>query len=299
MSVPDDIRAAVAALGVEAFVHARDLSSAAEVAVDADSPVVLASAFKVLVAVELARQFDAGILTATERVVVAPEGRTSGGTGISVLQDELEISLRDLAQLMISVSDNAATDIVTARVGIDQVNATMRRLGLHDTIVEGDCNFLLTRLVADLRLGPEEEARLEAGDEEVLSEIAADRWAGVRDVQPAATNRSTPREMTRLLELVWKNEAASPEGCAFVRAIMGQQVWPHRLRSGFAGAIKTSGKTGTLPTVRNEVGVVEYPDGGVYAVAVFTVAESARLHRPDVDRVIGEVAALAVEGLRR
>ncbi len=104
--------------------------------------------------------------------------------------------------------------------------------------------------------------------------------------------------MTRLLELIWKDEAASPEACAFVRRIMGQQVWPHRLRAGFSGDVKTSGKTGTLPFVRNEAGVVEYQDGGRYAVAVFTVARDAELLAPERDRVIGTVARLAVDHLR-
>nr|WP_269801350.1 serine hydrolase [Streptomyces odonnellii] len=75
---------------------------------------------------------------------------------------------------------------------------------------------------------------------------------------------------------------------------------PHRLRSGFPDdGVKVSGKTGTLPSVRNETGVVEYPDGGRYAVAVFTRADDARLIVPERDAFIGFAAARAVEWLRR
>ena len=297
-SLADAVAAEGAAARVRILLHARDLASGAEVGIDADEPVVLASVFKVPVAVELARRCDSGALDPALRVRVPAAGRTPGGTGLSALADEVELSLRDLAQLMISVSDNAATDIVMQHVGIDAVNATMRALGLERTVVDRDCATLLGRLVEDLQLSDAERTRLEGGDEEVLAELAPERWTTCRDLQPASTNASTPREMTRLLELVWKDEAGPPAACAFVRRIMGQQVWPHRLRAGFPGSVRTSGKTGTLPFVRNEVGVVEYPDGGRYAVAVFTVARSASLQQPDADRVIGRAARLAVDALR-
>lgn len=296
--VAEAIAAESSAAGVRSFLHARDLRSGADVAVDADSLVVLASVFKVPVAVELARQFETGELEASERVRVPASRRTVGPTGISVLADDVELSLRDLAQLMISVSDNTATDVLLERAGIEAVNRRMRDLGLDQTVITRDCAALIGRLLEDLDPSDEERARLEGGDLDVFEGFRPERWQRCRDLEPATTNHSTPREMTRLLELVWKNQAAPPAGCALVRRIMGQQVWPHRLRAGFEGQVRCSGKTGTLPFVRNEVGVVEYPDGGAYAVAVFTVAESVVMHQPAADAVIGRVARLAVDALR-
>jgi beta-lactamase class A len=299
-SLDDAIAAQCDAASVRVAVHARDLGSGAEVGVEPDQPVVLASVFKVPVAVELARQFEAGILQPTERVRVAADGRTGGGTGLSALVDEVEMSLRDLAQLMISVSDNAATDVVMARTGLDAVNTAMQALGLRDTVLLGDCAFLLSRLAEDLQLRDDERAALAAGDDAgVFTAIEPARWQHCRDLQAASTSRSTPREVTRLLELIWKDEAGPPAACALVRRIMGQQVWPHRLRAGFDGSVQCSGKTGTLPFIRNEAGVVEYPDGGRYAVAVFTVAESVEPLQPAADRAIGRVARLCVDALRQ
>ena len=62
--------------------------------------------------------------------------------------------------------------------------------------------------------------------------------------------------------------------------------------------MRISGKTGTLPTIRNEVGVVEYDDGRRFAVAVFTRAGDARAQVPARDAFIGFAAARAVESLR-
>jgi beta-lactamase class A len=63
-------------------------------------------------------------------------------------------------------------------------------------------------------------------------------------------------------------------------------------------AVELAGKTGTLPFVRNEAGVVTYPDGHRYAVAVFTRTESALDRDAAVDAATGRAARLAVDALR-
>ena len=62
--------------------------------------------------------------------------------------------------------------------------------------------------------------------------------------------------------------------------------------------VRIAAKTGTLPAVRNEAGVLTYPDGHRYAVAVFTHAESLAERQPAVDAAIGRTARLAVDHLR-
>ncbi|TDD35149.1 serine hydrolase [Actinomadura sp. KC06] len=278
--------------GVTGFLHAVDIDTGREVAVRADAPVVLASVFKVPLLVAFHRQAGEGLIDPSEQVTLPAEGRTTGPTGVSGMLDEARLSLRDLAFLMITVSDNAAADVVLERVGRDAVNAASAALGLRGTAVEVSGRELHETLLAD------------AGASSV-----ADVWAkldepGVRSrlraLDPARTSRSTPRDMTRLLSMIWRDEAAPPAGCAAMRRLFGLQVWPHRLSSGFPyDDVVVSGKTGTLPTLRNEVGVVEYPDGGRYAVAVFTRSPLPVAVLPQADAVIGTAARLAVEHLRR
>jgi beta-lactamase class A len=104
--------------------------------------------------------------------------------------------------------------------------------------------------------------------------------------------------MTTLLKSIWKDEAAPPEACAEVRRLMGLQFAPHRFSTAFPDDVRLSAKTGTLPGIRNEAGVAEYSDGGRYAVAVFTVADHFEWRNPDVDRVVGTAANIAIEHLR-
>ncbi len=50
--------------------------------------------------------------------------------------------------------------------------------------------------------------------------------------------------------------------------------------------------------IKNEIGVVEYPDGGKYAAAVFVTTNDLSMHQLAADAVIGTIARLAIEDLR-
>jgi beta-lactamase class A len=290
-AIDDRLGGAFAGAGVAGFLHAVDLDSGREVRYRAEEPVVLASVVKIAVLVELFRRFDAGDLAPDDRVVVPAGGRCPGPTGTSVMKDDVELSWRDLAQLMIAVSDNNGADVITRRVGKERVDATMRALGLSRTSIRVTSAELYAEVLADLRV--------------TLAELSVptlrldpDRLRACRQLSPEHGNPSTPAEMTRLLTLIWRDEAASAESCLAMRRILYTQVWPHRLSAGFEDGVRIGAKTGTLFTVRNEAGVVELPDGGRCAVAVFTRAHDTRRRHPAADAVIGTAARLAVDHLR-
>ncbi|GHC43805.1 serine hydrolase [Streptomyces cinnamoneus] len=281
------VRAAFAEAGVTGWLHAVDIDSGAQIDAGADQPVVTASVHKLCLLVALHQQAEAGLLDLSEQTVCPPHGRTPGPTGLAAMLDETRLSLRDAAYLMMAVSDNTAADLLLDRVGLDAVNHTTRRLGLTRTHAVHTFGAFLALLKEDT--GP--------GGPQALADPRV--VAGLRVLDPAATNRSTPRDMTRLLGAIWRDEACAPEHAAAMRRLMGLQVWPHRLASGFPfDDVHVAGKTGSLPTVRNEVGVVEYPDGGRYAVAVFTRAASPAAVLPPADAVIGTAARIAVDALR-
>jgi beta-lactamase class A len=294
-TLESEVGRALAAAGADACLHARDIDRGAEVGLGSDEPVVVASVFKIGVLLELTRQAAEGGLSLEERIRVERADRVMGPTGLSGMLDDVELSLRDLAYLMMTISDNTATDVIMRKVGLDRINETLRSLGLNETVLTGDCNLLLTSLLEDLGFDTAEAASTLAS---TLADIEPDKIVSARTLRAETTTRSTPRETVRLLELIWKNEAGPPEACAEVRRIMSLQVWRDRLSSGFPDEVRISGKTGTLPGIRNEAGVVEYPDGGRYAVAVFTRGHTFAWRQPAIDGVIGTVARLAVDRLR-
>lgn len=287
-----EIRRTFADAGVHGRLHAMPLGGPdREVGVDPDEPVVMASVYKLPLLVAFCRRVDAGDIDPREQVTVDPAGRTAGPTGLSVMRDPVTMSWRDLACSMISVSDNAAADVLLRLVGLDHVNATLSDLGLERTRVLGGTADVHRSLVADTA---------------AVDTAAAFRTLTSNDAAPAVraydavlTSATTAREMTRLLAAVWADRAASPRQCRFARELLGAQAWQHRLRSGFPPVgVRVAGKTGTLAAVRNEVGVVQFHGERPVAVAVFTRAARAEELLPRADAVIGQAARLAVTDLR-
>ncbi|MCX5388172.1 serine hydrolase [Streptomyces sp. NBC_00083] len=277
--------------GVEGFVHVRDIDSGAEFGHRADERTVLASVFKIPIALEYARQVAAGTLDPAARHTVSAAYRSGSGAATDGCRHDVEASTRDLAFLMMTISDNAATDLLLDVVGPERVRATLDALG-HPDFGVASCAALDDGIRRELGLDP---AR---GLDEQLAGIAPERLMALSVNDPGVAPSSTPSGVTALLAAIWRDEAGPSGACAEVRSLMSRQVWQHRLVSGFPGTVRTAGKTGTDFAIRNEAGVVEYPDGGRYAVGVFLRTPVPDVRQPRADRVIGEAAKLAVDHLR-
>lgn len=262
-----------------------------EVVVGADEPVVIASVFKILLVLEFARQVVAGQLDPVERVLVTAADRL-GGWGVAGCADDVEVSLRDLAYFTMSVSDNTAADLLLRRVGPDVLPMLAAELELPRTRVVGGPRQLVEMMLADVG------ARTEADFARIFPTLPEERIRAMRVFDPAHTTSSTARELTRLVTLIWRDEAGPPAACAMVRDLMARQLLWTRLPAGFPPGVRVAAKTGTLPGLHLEAGVAEYPDGRRYAVAVAVRTERLSTRRIEVDLAMGEAARTAVEALR-
>ncbi|MBO9624837.1 MAG: serine hydrolase [Microbacterium sp.] len=291
--VSGEISEIFAEAGTAGFLYAREIGDdgGPEVSIGGDEPVVLASVFKILVLTAYVRAVAAGELDERERTTVTARYRI-GGVGTAGFADDVEMSWRDLALNMMTMSDNAATDVLYHRLGADAVDRVIADLGLDRTRLIGCCEDLFASVIADL--GGTADSDLD----ELFTSATPAQVLAMRAVDPERTSASTPRDVATLLNALWTDAAAPAEACAAARAIMAQQIWPHRLTSGFPGDVTIAAKTGTLPSWRNEAGVVTYPDGRQYAVTVFTRAHSLADRQPRVDASIGRAAFAAVEHLR-
>lgn len=218
-----------------------------------------ASSIKIAVLLELLRQAQAGTLELESRHTVrAAETTAAAGDTEPILQmlgdGTVTLSLRDLAVLMIVLSDNSATNILIDRVGMENVNRTLETLGLEKT--------RLRRRMLDL-----EAAR--RGNE----------------------NTSTPREMMALLEGVRAGRVLDAAHAKEFWRILGlPKDGPQSLfRSAIPPEVPLANKTGALEGVRCESGVVEL-EGRPFILSVMTtyLAEDE-----EGEVVIQEIARIA------
>jgi beta-lactamase class A len=265
--------------GCTGALHVRRLSDGGEVTIRPDEIWLAASIIKVPIGLEFFSQVEKGMLDPRTSVTLAPESRTPGPTGISLGVDPVTMSLRDLCTAMLTVSDNAATDVVLEAVGKEAVSSRLRALGCTSTVLVESIGELLESVSEEL--GFETYAELlqaqagELGPDAHVASTDQERISESRVLDPMLANRTTARDMTLLLSAIWAGTAGPPTACANLRRVMGQQV-TRRLGSVVPEGGSLAAKSGGLfGRVRNEIAVIGDSGGESYAVAVLT-----RLHHP-------------------
>jgi beta-lactamase class A len=98
--------------------------------IDADRPLATGSTFKLFILGELSRQVQAGQRRWSD--VVNVDRSSIGGGTIAGFPRGAPVTLHTLASLMISISDNSATDILLHVVGRENVERMMARMGVRD-----------------------------------------------------------------------------------------------------------------------------------------------------------------------
>ncbi len=215
-----------------------DLSSGQQLLVRPDEVFPQASSIKIAVLAELYRQAEessrgvSGNVALTDLYVVRTEDLVAESDIMGGLTPgTTQVTLKDLATMMIAVSDNSATNVLIDRVGMAHVEAFLDRQGLHET--------RLRRKMLDLRAAAE-----------------------------GRENVSTPREMMTLLERLYRGQILSePWREEFFRmlATHKQGYLTHDLPD----TLRVASKPGWLDGVRNDSGIV-FLEHRPYIICVMT-----------------------------
>lgn len=142
------------------------------------------------------------------------------------------VTNRDLAQFMVAVSDNAATNVLIDHVGMQNVNATLRSLGLTKT--------MLRRKMIDI-------AAARRGDENV----------------------ATAQELARLLEMIYKGKALNQELTGDLIKQLKTLKKDSYLSYELPADVELADKPGTLDGVRTDSGIV-FARNRPFAISVMT-----------------------------
>ncbi len=133
MGAWDQLLPALEQMSGDVGVYLRNLVTGETREYAADHPVVAASVIKIPVMIEVFRQARDGLLDLNEVHRLADDERLPSCGTLKAMHTGIEMTLLDLTRLMIIVSDNAATNILIRRVGMDNVNRTLRALGCEKT----------------------------------------------------------------------------------------------------------------------------------------------------------------------
>ena len=220
-----------------------------------------ASVIKLPLIVTLYEDALAGRIDLSERVVYRDETKVAGSGVLQYLDDGLDPTLRDLAVLMMSVSDNTATDLLFDRVGKARIEATMDRLGLASIRVPFDIREMLMELVDMDHSKP-------GGYDELRRLLRVSAGSGGRSMIPDQADRTTPADMCRLLELLESRAILDERACTAIIELMKRIQSSTRIPGLLPKGTVVAHKTGSYRRLRNDVGIV-YAPNGPYVVALF------------------------------
>jgi beta-lactamase class A len=276
-------------------VAAVHLESGRRAFLNGDEPFPMASTYKVPIAVELLKRVDDGKLDLARMVAVERHDYSPGSGLLTDLLREpgLALSLRNLLEIMLLVSDNTATDLCLRHAGGGEaVTARMRKLGIEGLRVDRPT----FQLIADWRgiAVPGEAERdpakygklLDSVPEEKAEEAERGFYDDLRDT-------ATPRAMAALLEKIWKREALSPASSDLLLDIMKRcRTGAGRLKGILPEGTEVRHKTGTIGQSLNDVGIITLPHEAGHVIVAAFVKKS---DRPEAkrERAIAEAARAA------
>jgi beta-lactamase class A len=209
-----------------------DLTDGHKYLLHADEVFPQASSIKICVLAELYRQAQQGKLKLTDLYTVNAADRVQDSDIMGGLTPGVtKITLRDLATMMVAVSDNSATNVLIDRVGMENVNSFLNAQGLHNTH--------LRRKMMDLKAATE-----------------------------GRENISTPGEMMSLLQALYRGQILNKELTDDFFKVLAthKDSWiPRELPDD----LKIADKPGALEGVRNDSGVI-FVDKRPYILCVMT-----------------------------
>jgi beta-lactamase class A len=233
-------------------IAARNLLTGDEVAINADARFPTASTIKVAVMVEAYHQAAEGKLPLDTRVQLRDSDKVGGSGILNGMAEGLELKVRDLIHLMITLSDNTATNMLVTRLGAKQIDDRMAGYGLTQTKI-----FRPT---------------FRDGRADVFPELEREFGLGM----------TTPREMVTLMALIAGGKAVNADASSRMLATLRRQqdraMVPRLLPQ--EGGIEIGNKTGTdsekladasgrRGAIRADAAIVTGP-GTNYVIAIYT-----------------------------
>ncbi|MBV8206941.1 MAG: serine hydrolase [Acidobacteria bacterium] len=210
-----------------------DLTSRETFFYNADEIYPTASSIKISVLAELYRQDQAGsgARLSDPYVVrqqdIVPDSDIMGGLTPGVTR----VTNHDLATMVVAVSDNSATNVLIDRVGMENVNAMLDSLGLHNT--------RLRRKMMDIQAARE-----------------------------GRENVSTPRELAGLMQAIYENKVVSKSTATALLDMLSTHK-DSMFRRGLPDFVRAADKPGELEAVRNDTGII-YAANRPFVLSVMT-----------------------------
>ena len=255
---------------------------------NADQRFPTASVCKVPVMIELLRQVEIGTLSLDDRHRLQGNISTHGSGMLKLMEDAPELTLRDYCRLMISISDNMATDFLLEVVGLESVNATLDAIGFPNTRTSVTLGRYHYRMFGmdDVPCNRENDVV-----QQERAQVHGTDFNSLSFQDSLENNVATPRDMGSILKQLHAGQVVSPQASAamieMLKLCNDRRMIPRDLKPD----IPTAHKIGSSGRIKGDVGLVFLPMGPL-VISAFALASDDGIRG---DAAIAEIARLAVE----
>lgn len=197
----------------------KNLVTGAERGVNSGEEFGAASVIKLPLFLYILAQDTRGALDMNQKLLVTKDDMVPVCGALTLFTGEVEADIRTLCRLMISISDNTATNRLIRHCTLERVQEGFLGMGLQKTV--------LRRMLFD----------------------ASAAKAGIE-------NSICPAEIGSLLEQLYRNEFVSPDVCREALDTLLLQQVDHKLNGKLCGQVEIAHKTGEDDGISNDVGIV-------------------------------------------
>jgi beta-lactamase class A len=230
-----------------------DLKSERQISFNGSTPLPAASVVKLPVMAAAFHLADQGNLDLQQRLTVLDSDKLEGAGVLRWMKAGQSYTLWNLIRLMITLSDNTATRLVVNALGMQELAAYLKGIGLAQTRIS---------------------------DPTMLVEPPADN-----------NNLTSTDDMAKLLVQIYNRRGFSTKSAKQMIFWLNYQRYRWGIWRGVPSGTYVANKTGNLTGILNDVGLV-YSPKGVYALAVMTEGFAsntrARLFINEVSRIVYE-----------
>ena len=209
-----------------------DLAKNNGFSINGDKKVLSASMIKLLILAELMKKIFENKFSLSDTVMMANFMKIGGDGVLKELNTGHHFTLKELATLMIIVSDNQATNILIDFLGMENINQLGRELDLKETF--------LGRKMMDI------EARKKGYD-----------------------NYTCADDISLLLKLIYQENLINKEASQLMLDILLRQQQGERLQRYLPSDIKIAHKCGDLDNLENDGGII-WIENKAYILVVLT-----------------------------
>ncbi len=232
-----------------AGVSVRNLRTGESLSIRGGETFPSASLVKVPVLVALLDQVRRGSIRLDERMGMIARDRVGGSGVLQYMESGLPLTVGDAAWLMITLSDNTATNLLLDKINIRTVWEKMDSLGLPHTKIHSKTFIRATSLAPD---------------------SSVKYGLGV----------AVPDEMVRLFALLHEGRAVSPELDSLALRMLRANQDGSKLVRWLPEDVPVAHKSGDVDRARNDCGILYGPDAPV-AVCVMTRENAATTYAVD------------------